>query len=102
MSTTLVTKSQFVYSIVSEYGDYAKQISDALKLTEVKEQELRKFKIATICTEAIVHYFNRYDGENPPTDDANGLTKNEIEKIVQLFNAVTNRNYWYDFLEDVN
>ena len=101
MSTQLVTKEQFVYSIVAEYGDYAKRISDALKLTEVKEQEIRKFKMATMCTEAIQHYFSRYNVNTAPTDDENGLTKSEIENIVQIFNAILGTNYWYDFPDDI-
>ena len=100
MSTSLVTKEQFLYSIISEYCDYSKIISNALKLTEVKEQELRKFKIATMCVEAITWYFSRYNGEAAPTDDDNGLTKVEIENIVRLFNSIVNRNYWYDFPND--
>ena len=79
MST--VTATQFVYSIVNEYGDYANAISNALLLTEVKEQELKNVKIATICVEAIRHYFSRYSSDVAPTDDDNGLTKEEIEKI---------------------
>lgn len=100
MSTVLVTKEQFVYSITSEYGDYANTLSDRLKLIEVKEQELRKFKIATMCWDAIIDYFSRYNGETAPTDDNNLLLKSEIEAIVILFNQILGTNYWYDFPTD--
>jgi hypothetical protein len=100
MSTILVTRTQFEFSIVAEFADYAGQISDRLMLTEVPEQELRKFKLANSCQKGIRAYFSRYDGDNPPTDDDNGLNKADIESIVELFNTVTESNYWYEFPED--
>lgn len=100
MSTQLVTRTQFEYSIVAEYADYANVIASRLKLVEVKEHELRSFKLATICVEAIRAYFSRYNSNTAPTDDSNGLKKAEIEAIVQLFNAILKTNYWYDFPED--
>lgn len=97
MST--VTRTQFEYSIVSDYCDYANKIANALTLAEIKEQELRNFKIATISVEAIRHYFRRYNVDTAPTDDDNGLTKSEIENIVQIYNQILGTNYWYDFPE---
>lgn len=99
MSPELVTREQFEYSIVASFSDYASTIADMLMLTEVSEQELRKFKTANICQKSIRDYFQRYDGETPPTDDANMLTKEEIENMVQLFNSLIGTNYWYEFPE---
>lgn len=97
MSTVLVTRAQFEYSIVATFADYAGNISDRLMLTEVPEQELRKFKLANVCQKSIRSYFERYDGEMPPTDDNNGFTKDEIEQVVRLFNIITESNFWYEF-----
>ena len=99
--SNVVTREEFEYSIVSEYGDYANKIANALKLTEVKEYELTKFKLASICVEAIRHYFSRYNGNTAHTDDANGLKKAEIENLVEIFNFILNTNYWYEFPNDV-
>jgi len=92
-----VTREQFEYSIVATFGEYAGLVADKLMLTEVPEQELRKFKTANICTKAIQTYFSRYNGEVAPTDDINILTKSEIQDIVQLYNLLLGVNYWYDF-----
>lgn len=100
MSTTLVTRESFEYSVVATFGEYSSKVSQLLMLTEVSEQELRKFKVARTCVEAIRFYFRRYDGENPPTDDDNAFTKTEIEAVVTLYNALMNTNYWFDFPED--
>jgi hypothetical protein len=100
MSTQLVTRTQFEYSILSEYTDYAVKIAKRLKIAEPREHELRLFKLATICTEAIRSYFSNYNSDTAPTNDDNGLTKSEIENIVKIFNTILNTNYWFDFPED--
>lgn len=100
MSTILVTRAQFEYSIVATFADYAGNISDRLMLTEVPEQELRKFKLANVCQKSIRAYFERYDEEIVPTDDSNGFTKDQIEGIVRLFNVITESNFWYEFPDD--
>jgi len=100
MSTQLVTRQQFEYSVVATFSDYANVIANRLMLTEVSEQELRKFKTINICQLAITDYFSRYVGEVPPTDDDNGLTKDEIENMVQLYNTLADTNFWYEFPED--
>lgn len=101
MSTSLVTREQFEYSIVASFSEYAGNIANRLMLTEVKEQELRSFKTLNICVEAIRYYFRRYDEETAPTDDVNCLTKSQIEAIVQLYNFLAETNYWYEFPEDI-
>lgn len=97
MSTTLVTREQFEYSIVSSFSDYGNNIADRLMLTEVPEQELRGFKTVNTCVEVIQDYFRRYDGETIPADDDNGLLKEEIEDIVKLYNTLMETNYWFEF-----
>lgn len=97
----VVTREQFEYSIVDSYTDYASNITKRMMLTEVKEHELRKFKLATICVECIRYYFSRYTVNVAPTDDINGLTKVEIENVVQLLNAILETNYWFDFPNDI-
>jgi len=93
----IVTRTEFEYSIVDSYCDYANKVANALLLTEVKEQELRKFKVATICVEAIRSYFSRYDVDTAPTDDDNGLSKDDIENLVQILNHILETNFWYEF-----
>jgi len=100
LSTQKTTRQQFEWSIVAEYSDYSNGIADKLLLTEIKEQELRKFKVLSYCQKAIRDYFKRYDGENPPLDDSNRLNKEQIEDIVRLFNNITDRNFWYEFPDD--
>lgn len=100
MSTTKVTRTQFEYSVRANFSIYASRISDLLMLTEVSEQELRKFKTVNVCVEAISDYFSVWDGENPPTNDDNGLNKSEIENIVQLYNSLLETNYWFEFPDD--
>lgn len=97
----VVTRTQFEYSVVATFSTYAGLMANKLMLTEVPEQELRKFKTANICTKAIQTYFSRYNGDTAPTDDINILTKSEIEDIVQLFNLLLDTNYWYDFPNDI-
>lgn len=100
MSTTLVTRESFEYSIVATFGDYSSNIAQLLMLTEISEQELRKFKVARTCVEAIRFYFSRYNGETTPTDEDAPFLKSEIESIVRLYNFLMSTNYWYDFPED--
>ena len=97
-STSTVTRAQFEYSIVKTFADYTESIANALLLTEVKEQTLRKFKVANICHKSIRNYFTDYDGETPPA--SNGLNKSEIETMVELFNALMDTNFWFEFPED--
>ena len=98
MSTSLVTRTQFEYSIVKTFADYTNSIADALLLVEVKEQTLRKFKIARICHDSIRNYFTDYDGETPPA--SNGLDKSEIEAMVEQFNMLMDTNFWFEFPTD--
>lgn len=100
MSTTLVTRAQFEYSIMATFSEFAGNIADRLMLTEVREQELRKFKTVNICVSCINDYFHRYDGEIPPTDDKNMMDQSQIEDIVQLYNTLMGTNYWYEFPKD--
>jgi len=96
-----VTREQFEYSIVATFGEYAGSIADKLMLTEINEQELRKFKTLNSCVKCIQNYFRRYNGDVAPIDDVNGLTKSEIQDIVQLYNLLLGTNYWYSFPDDV-
>ena len=97
-STSLVTRAQFEYSIVKTFADYTVDIAKALLLTEVRDQTLRKFKIANICHKSIRNYFTDYDSETPPA--SNGLNKSEIEAMVEQFNMLMNTNFWFEFPEN--
>lgn len=99
-STEIVTRTQFEYSVKATFSEYAGSVANRLMLTEVKEQELRRFKTLNVCVSAIGDYFSRYDGDVPPTDDDNMLNKEEIENMVQLYNTLLGTNFWYEFPND--
>lgn len=100
MSTVLVTRTQFEYSIMAEFSIYAKKVARLMMLTEIGEQELRKFKTINICVEILNDYFSKFNVNTPPTNDDNSLTKSEIENVVQIYNMLMGTNYWYEFPED--
>lgn len=102
MSTVKVTRAQFEYSIVAEFSTYSDNIADRLLLTEVGEQELRKFKTLNVCVNAIRDYFSKYTLEVAPSGDKNMLTQSEIESVVRLYNALMETNYWYEFPDDAS